>query len=613
MEDSFMKLSSLYLCLVTALWLVPVATALAFDGDPAPSQPQQVGDTGVITVSPRVPVPAGSPCVVTLFENQFLQEQQQGRPDSGTPYTYLPPAGCHGPWAKVVLKVDVTDFGGQDPARPYVRLGSIELFEGSLASLFTQPTAPTWQIERDVTDLAPLLAQAHSGQVGLVPDQAIWQDNETTTQATLSAQLLFYRASSSAPAPKTPDAVYRVLPEANTVTLPHNIVRAYLDVYNEEPWWFTCVTDQESYAFYSSLAMGGARGNGIGPPSEGCGGGSFAEIGVRIDGTPAGVAPVFPLLLDANYNYPTAKLNAPIQPPQLLNHIPYRVDITPFAAILNEAGAHTIAIGRRARAYLLVYQDKASAHLSGAVTLNTLAGSPGMPTVSDTIQITGDTAAGTITTAMDRDFKIQGFVNTSHGRVDSSVHQTSHFQNTQKFYLYGLDGVRIPEARHYQQDLWLASNTMQHSHRTRAGFVLNDDVGTTSYPLNLNYAMDGFTEDNGDGVITAPSSQSVSAEQHRDLDVGYLKGGFGLYNSRVRESFVSSHDVDMTLAQSSNWKAQAHYRFYDNQGSCYQSALTALNGAVSTEAKGVGCSYGHNRVQWFAHPDGSPDSLGWAH
>lgn len=599
---------------LAALLIVPASAAFASGSTSV--GPMLVGSTQLATVTPHVPVAAGVPCVVDLFHDELVMEQSAGSSGSGNPYAYTPPAGCHGPWAKVVLKVTVDEEAGgsfTDAAKAYVRLGGIEIFQGSLSNLPTQmqpmPPDGTFQAERDVTDLAALLSGAHQGQVGLLSEQSIW-DNMTNEQASVSAQLLFYRPSSATPAQKTPDAAYRVMPQAHTLTLPHNIVRAYLDVYNAEPWWFTCVTSHELYPlspFFSPLALGGATRLGIFPPGQGCAGGSFAEIGVSIDGTPAGIAPVFPLLSSNSNYYFRNTFNAPTQPPQMLNYMPYRVDLTPFAAILNEAGSHAIALSRPVSAYLLIYQDKHATHVGGAVTINTLAGSPGTPSVTDTIANAGDTASGAITTTLDRDFRIHGYVNTSSGRVDANVRQTSHFDNLQLLYVDGLAG---PDYRQYQQRLWLASQTSQHSRRTRAGAVLNDDVRTASYPLHLEYYMLGEVVDFGDGPETQPTQAGASVEQHRNLDASYQKAGFGLYTSRVRDSFLSSRawrpDVDF------DWYGQAQYRFIDNQGSCYQSSLVTSNGAVTDETRGAGCG-GHNHLRWFAHPDGSPDSLGWAH
>ena len=604
--------------MIAASLLVFAFAASASPAELAPTA--QVGSTGIATVTPHVRAAAGTPCTVNLVSDVVVQEQFSDSPGTGTAYAYAPPAGCHGPWAKVVLKVTVDEEAGgyfTDATKAYVRLGGIQIFEGSLSNLPTQmhpmPPDGSWQAERDVTDLASLLANAHGGQVGLVIEQDIWTNHIAYEQAGLSAKLLFYPATAATPAQKTPDAVYRVQPYANTVTLPHNIVRAYLDVYNAEPWWFTCVTDQEFQAhlpFDSPLAMGGEPYQSIFPPAEGCFTGGFAEIGVSIDGTPAGVAPVFPLLSSNSNDFFANTFNAPIQAPQVLDYMPYRVDLTPFAAILNEAGDHTIALSRPASAYLLVYQDKHSTHVGGAVTINTLAGSPGSPAVTDTVTSASDTASGQITTGLDRDFRIHGYVNTSNGRVDANVHQTSHFKNTQALYLDGLHG---PDYREYRQHLWLESQTMQHSHRTRAGVVLSDDVVTASYPLELRYDMHGEVVDYGDGPETVPTQASARVEQHRNLDASHQKAGFGSYISRVRDRFSSSRTHDWVTNADTDWQAQAQYRFNDNQGSCYQSSLTAAAGAVATEARGAGCSDGHNQVRWFAHSDGSPDGLGWVH
>ncbi len=42
-----------------------------------------------------------------------------------------------------------------------------------------------------------------------------------------------------------------------------------------------------------------------------------------------------------------------------------------------------------------------------------------------------------------------------------------------------------------------------------------------------------------------------------------------------------------------------------------EDALTALDGAVDARGAGIACPHDLNRVRWFAHLDGSPDSPGW--
>src|ERR1700761_4704008 len=52
------------------------------------SQPT-VGSTNVVVADPGVPRPAGTPCVVQLFNENYTDA-------SNHPFNYAPPAGCEG-------------------------------------------------------------------------------------------------------------------------------------------------------------------------------------------------------------------------------------------------------------------------------------------------------------------------------------------------------------------------------------------------------------------------------------------------------------------------------------------------------------------------------------
>jgi len=62
---------------------------------------------------------------------------------------------------------------------------------------------------------------------------------------------------------------------------------------------------------------------------------------VTIDGTPAGIAPVAPWIFTGGID---PFLWFPLPGVQTLNFIPYRVDLTPFAATLSNGQQHTIAL-----------------------------------------------------------------------------------------------------------------------------------------------------------------------------------------------------------------------------------------------------------------------------
>src|SRR5579862_2241432 len=71
-----------------------------------PSAPR-IGSSNPISAEPPVARPRGTPCVVRLFENlQFADFTPKV-------FAYTPPAGCAGPWAKVVFSADFTVTAGR--------------------------------------------------------------------------------------------------------------------------------------------------------------------------------------------------------------------------------------------------------------------------------------------------------------------------------------------------------------------------------------------------------------------------------------------------------------------------------------------------------------------
>jgi hypothetical protein len=292
-----------------------------------------------------------------------------------------------------------------------------------------------------------------------------------------------------------PDAVIAVNQGMDApVNLPTNIVRAYLDVegdyednpsdggnipttYSQQPYWYSCYqsypADQSlSTAIASIYAPGGQPLVHIFPPAQGCAGGSFQEITVDVDGTPAGIAPAFPLVVADLNPFVLNSADQPITTLEMLNFKPYRVDLTPFAAVLSTAVPHNVTASnpegvnpldfpgyRGSGTTLLLYLDPHVSQVTGAVTLNTLATENGTPTVVDTVQPSGNIAQGVIKTQQQRDFDIRGFVITSQGRIDACVHQISHFSNTQTFHLESNAlTLNVPVDEIYSQKISLTSS-----------------------------------------------------------------------------------------------------------------------------------------------------------
>ena len=554
-----------------------------------------VGSANVTVADPGVPRPPGQPCVVQLFSNDTFN-------DFGTrPYSYAPPAGCGTHWAKVVLEADFSVTAGvQYDRTASIWLGGVNIYFGTTQEPRSN-LAPSWHVERDLTDYSALFRNSGQGQA------VIYNLVDSTYTGVIhgSARLLFYPASVVAPAPRVPDAVYSLGsdPVGNTVTLnnssslmaatltlPRNVERAYLDVFTQsqsgDEFWYTCVPDQ-----YAAEA-------------EECGGGNFREAEVSIDGQPAGVAPVYPWIYTGGIDLYIWK---PTPGVQTLNFMPYRVDLTPFAGVLSNGSPHTVAVSVQgansyfsAAAALLVYQDAHAKQVTGGVVSNTLAGQPSTPTIGSTLtQDASGNVTGAVTTNLSRHFVIEGYANTSHGRVTTTVDQTVGFADTQTFDITAADFHQISDQL----------TTVQGVSRSRIGrFLSGEFEASFSYPLHVDYNQ----ANEPDGSYSILTSVKQGYDQHAGLNLD----GFPLYASDVHNQVAGSDTLlvnsSFQITGHSGQQATQDFAFKDSLGGCYSGSVSSANNLVTAYSTGKACPGGQNRVLWFAHPDGSPylgDSL----
>ena len=351
-------------------------------------------------------------------------------------------------------------------------------------------------------------------------------------------------------------------------------------------FWYTCVPDQ-----YAS-------------ETEECGGGNFREAEVSIDGQPAGVAPVYPWIYTGGVDLFIWK---PTPGVQTLNFMPYRVDLTPFAGVLSNGSPHTVAVSVQgansyfsATASLLVYQDAGASKVSGALVSNTLANQPPTPTIGSTLsQDSSGNVTGDITTDLSRHFKIAGYVNTSHGRVDTTVDQTVSFADTQTFDITASDYHQISDQL----------TKVEGVSRSMIGkFETGEFTSRFRYPLHVD-ANEAFLSD---GDISILTSIKQGYDQHTGLGIG----GFPLYSADVHNQVAGSDTLlinsSFQIVSHSGQQTTQNFAFNDSLGGCYRGSVSSANNLVTAYSTGKGCPGGHNRVYWFSHPDGSPyqgDSL----
>lgn len=529
----------------------------------------QIGSSNTVTADLLVPRPHEKPCIVQLFSDfQFVNFNIQS-------YQFTPPVGCPGPWEKVVFTADFNVTAGRQFDRTaIVDLGFVNLYFGTTPEP-RHNLAPSWHVERDVTDYSALFRTAQSGDVIL----GNLVNSRFTGVISGSAALEFYpnhddrdRDDSMRPA----DAVYPLTQSnghggvnepaflftstdqlASAFSLPRNVERAYLDVITQsqssDEFWYSCVPSD------------------VTGPLQSCGDTAFREAEVSIDGQPAGVAPVYPWIYTGGGD---PFFWEPIPGVQTLNFVPYRLDLTPFAGVLSDGHPHTIALSVfnadsyfAATATLLVYLDHDSEQVSGEVTADTIGSAPN-PSVNEDLHLDASNfGTATVTTTSSREFKVVGFVNTSHGRIDTEVYQAVNFNNLQNFTI---------SATTYIQDITQTTRVDSRT-VTRRGYAFFETAETFEYPLTLNLDLTFFP----DGTVTQLGT--TSQEFKHDILTPF-------FASSVRNKVDSADTLDLSssfsITGNTGQQSSQRYTLFDTRGRAYDCSLAAQNNVLTAASEG---------------------------
>jgi hypothetical protein len=503
---------------------------------------------------------------------------------SPKPFAYAP--ACPGPWRQVVLEADFSvEAGRQFDRTATLWIGGVNIYFGTTA----EPTRKTaagpaigraWHVERDLTEYAALLTGPAVGRAEL----GNLINSRYTSALWGTAQLAFYpldEDDGDGDAPRTADVVLPLSggPTGGTVALfkpsdaltatfdklPTNVEKAFLDVVlqhqgaNDE-FWYTCVPDKWSDALQS------------------CVGTAFREGEVSIDGQPAGVVPIYPWIFTGGID---PYLWRPIPAVQALNFIPYRVDLTPFAGVLSDGQPHRLAINVfnnsqyfSTTATLLLYLDRGSKRVTGQVTRNTLAAAP-TPALQDGLSTAKDgTVSGNLTISSLRQFVIEGWVHTSHGRVRTQVSNRIDFTNSQDFVAPQV--LPLALVQNIKQLTTISSVTT-----IRAGERSREIATQMSWPLDADFTVN---LDGGGNLV----SQLASVRQAYDRSDTVSREGKVTFHSVVSNSGAWADEYPSTKGQAGS----QHYFSADSEGACYSRAIKAANGVLTGITDGAECGNG---------------------
>ena len=569
-------LLSRHSCVRAPLFVVLAAvTALPLTAQSSQSLYPPITTTGTsleVTADPLVPRPSTKHCEVTLLTDQAFADFNNKN------FNFTPPADCPGPWAKVIFTADFSiQAGVQFDRTGQVFLGNVNLYFGTTAEPLQNQT-DTWHVERDLTDYASLFKTPQTGYASL--GNIVGADGLTSTIFG-TFKLVFYQADFGNQAPRTADLVLPLPNNGNgsvqlnnsnpeltqTFTLPTNVESAYIDVLaqsqNQEEQWFLCLP------------------NSVASDVGDCGNTGFRQVDVSIDGKPAGVAPVFPWIYTGGVD---PGLWIPIPGVQTLNLLPYRVDLTPFAGVLSDGQQHTVGVTVynafeyfSTVATLLVYEDHGSKHVTGAVTEDTLT-DPNPTVVTNITFDSSGNGGGSATVTSKQNFTIAGYVNTSHGRVNTKVEGNVNFSNAQT-----LTTTATTFGQTAQQ-----TSTVDQKTTTQDGFLFTTKESSSSYPFTINYLE--TLETNGNIGQVSTVDQTYQRSETNTLE------GFPIFQSNVKNE-VSSGDTatfvasptGFSLGPNSGQSSKQTYTYKDSLGHCYSRELQAANNILDTVTDGQGC------------------------
>jgi hypothetical protein len=536
----------------------------------AGAQNLQIGSGNTAFADPPVPRPHTTPCKVTLYKGFVFADFN---PKS---FTYTPPAACPGPWAKVILQANFSiNQGRQFDRTANIWIGPTNIYFGTTAEP-SHTVARHWHVERDLTDYSSIFTVTQAGTVDL--GNLV---NQTYTSVLHgNADILFYPLEPNQVPPRAADQViaFSSGPTGGTValntstdlleqtlTLPTNITDAYFDVFaqsqSNDEFWYSCVPSDVAGELQS------------------CGGTAFRESEVTIDGTPAGVAPVYPWIYTGGID---PYLWRPIPGVQTMNFLPYRVNLTPFASLLDDGQPHTVALSVfnadsyfSATASLLLYLDSGSTQITGALTENTLA--VPAPNITENIHTANNgNIQGTVNTRSGHNFQISGYINTATGPVSTTVAQTINFANLQYFKI---------QSAIYEQNI--NQTTTIHSVVTthKAGDNFTDTVHD-SWPLKLNITL--LFNPDGSGT------QATTIDQYYERDEETRHNGqatsFSLVQDRVTPTDTLDFAPGFVITGNTNQTSAQNYFSSNSTGYCYSRSITANTGVLTSITDGQGCN-----------------------
>ncbi|MBT2505662.1 peptide-N4-asparagine amidase A [Streptomyces sp. ISL-98] len=509
------------------------ATVTAAAGDEPPAEFGRDWHDPV-TAAPPVEVPDTRSCQVTVAEAQFRDF---------TPFKggYAPPKGCGDRWSKVVLRLEGKVAGRQYDRLGYLHIGGVEVLRTSTPQ--PSPDGITWSVEKDVTRYSDTLRREQP--VEMLIGNVV---NETYTGVIdVKAKLTFYAAEGHTKPAAAPDRVLTL--DSDSLTTPRNSERILAEVYATgsgggcEEYWYLSVPEEAPYSCKT--------------PD-----GPYREVQIKVDGQLAGIAAPFPTVWTGGWSNPF--LWYVIPGPRAFDIKPIQYDLTPFAGRLNDGRPHRVEVsvvgvpegqtGWSTPVNVLVWQDEGREVVTGALTRH----QNGVP-VNSTTYTAGsehrlDTTGGHRLT-------VSGYVNTSHGRIRTTVDRTLANTSVHRW----TEGENLDALK----GKWTDDET-----------VTTDGRGPSrAVRAHRTYTMDGTTT-----LGAGDRLRTVLALGDR-ADTSVLRGGKRVSWSRFDDAYEGDATYTANVPRDQRHAVGTTSERYRLRGSagCYDRSLRTVQGTVTED------------------------------
>lgn len=182
---------------------------------------------------------------------------------------------------------------------------------------------------------------------------------------------------------------------------------------------------------------------------------------------------------------------------------------------------------------------------------------------------------GTISVASNRKFVIRGYVDTSHGRVETTVEQSVGFLNNQQFNVGPTTDIQ-----NVQQTTTVDSRTS-----TRDAFFVNTTEQHFKYPLTIDFSY--VVKPDGSASQVTTVDQKDLFRESKNIN------GFRYYENKASEAVNTTDTLSFSSSGAflgpSGSQSIGTYSAKDSLGHCYSRTITAAAQKLTAVTDGQGC------------------------